>query len=273
MVGPNQISSLTFSPDGKMVAMGMKNGGGVEIWSGGKSPANWRRMQTFPVKNETFETIVALAFSPDGKVLASEGEHGTIWLRKVGASAGKEELAAVKREGEPGTYGLAFSPNGRLLASGCSNGDVLLWDAVTCRQLPSFRGSSSPIRVLTFSLDGEVLAAGCEDGAILIWSMLGHVRKFPARMAHRPAVTALAFSPDGKRLISCTQDGSVKLWETAGGELLTTLVGGDFRDYPQFGKWPGSLVVGFARDGRTVAAVQREGFLRLWPIASGKDVP
>src|SRR5262249_52342060 len=155
--------------------------------------------------------VFALAFSPDGKLLASGGEIRTdpkqlhlheSELRLWDVATGKE---VHKLEGHGSTVkGLAFSPDGKTLASACGGCTARLWDVTTGKEDGRFRGHSHALAALGYSPDGKRLATA-GDQTIRLWDPATgeELRRLDG---HTGRVTAVAFAPDGKTLASGSFD-------------------------------------------------------------------
>ncbi len=143
--------------------------------------------------------ITGMAFSPDGRFLASCGGFNPgevkIWNTFTG------QVVLNLHGHSLGVEGLAFSPDGRRLAS-CGaqargKGEVKLWDAVTGKAMLIMDGHTGSVRSVAFSPDGRRLASASEDGTVKVWDAATgrEQRTLQVQMARR-----VAFSPDGRRL-------------------------------------------------------------------------
>ncbi|MER7794601.1 hypothetical protein [Streptomyces sp. NPDC097640] len=205
------------------------------------------------------ETVRTLAFSPDGRTLATGSEDGSVRLWE--AATGKLRTTLTGR-----VQVLAFSPDGRTLAAGSADGQVRLWEVATGRDRTTFTAHTGQVEALAFSPDGRRLAtASSFDDTVRLWNATA-VRPHTT-LAGEPTiltgearnVRSLAFSPDGRTLATGSSDGPVRLWNTATGRVRDTLTGH-------------TRVVGlvaFSADGRTLATSSYDGTARLWDPATG----
>ncbi len=210
---------------------------------------------------ETFSQILAIAFSPDSKLLATGDVNHEIHLWQV---ADSKQLLSVKVE-EGWVWSLAFSPDGRTLAS-TANRSVRLWDVQTGDCIRALEGFSDRVFSVAFSPDGQFLATGSEDHLVRLWNpRTGDLLR--TLEGHSDEVRCVAFSPDSVSptahsllLASASYDGTVRLWDAKTGEALQVLVG--------HSHWVRS--VAFSPDGHTLASAGDDGVLRLWNVVTGE---
>jgi WD40 repeat protein len=199
--------------------------------------------------------VTAVAYSPDGKHLASACRDGTakVW----NAHTGERILSLAGHTNS--VNDVSFSPDGRHLASASSDGTVKIWDAQTGRELTTLKGHTSGLGGLAYSPDGTRLATASSDLTVKVWRAAAGLAVSSLR-GHGGPVSSLAFSPDGKRLVSASDNGTLKLWDVATGREALLLKG-----------HPGQVyAVAFSPDGRRLAGTSDIGTARLWDTSTGR---
>ena len=131
-----------------------------------------------------------MAFSPDGRILASGSDDRTIRLWNVVTGKHKWTLFGHTEV----VNSVAFSPDGRTLASGSRDNTVRLWDAITGEHRRIFSGHMGGVRGVTFSPDGRTLASGSADGTVLLWKISAYRPAFDP-----PSVATRSVQPDSSK--------------------------------------------------------------------------
>jgi len=182
-----------------------------------------------------------LAFSPDGRILASASRFNSP-INLTDSNTG-QVLRTLKTNLTMGVYSLSWSADGKRLASACwgqkrnisdpniektfSFDDltfsIQVWDAQTGTELNTLGGHNNFVNSLAFSRDGRLLASAGADSTIKLWD-LSTSRELRTLRGHDGSIEAIDFSADGRFLVSGSNDGSTRLWNAQTGEMLATLV-------------------------------------------------
>ena len=143
------------------------------------------------------QSIFSVAFSPDGKTLATGDNDGTAELWNLATGHQIHSLTT----GSNSVNSVAFSPDGKTLATGDDNGTAALWNLATGHQISSLTTGSGTVWSVAFSPDGKTLATGDDDGTARLWN-LATGQQIGSALTGTGYIGAVAFSPDGKTLAS-----------------------------------------------------------------------
>ncbi|MBI2929531.1 MAG: hypothetical protein HYY24_28030 [Verrucomicrobia bacterium] len=162
--------------------------------------------------------ISALAYSPDGKLLAVSGYHEVLLFNA------EDNKPAARLVGEsPRIESVAFSPDSKLLgvAGGAPArfGEVQIWDATSHQQLKAFKIAPDSLYGVSFSNEGDRVAVGCADKTVRVLRVSDgkELVKFDA---HSDWVFATLWTVDGKRLLTGSRDRAMKLINVANGQFI-----------------------------------------------------
>ena len=203
--------------------------------------------------------VNSVAFTPDGRILASGSDDTTIILWDVATSHPK----GASLKGHTGIVrSVAFTPDGRTLASGSWDNTIILWDVATGQPkgAPLTR-HTSVVTSVAFTPDGRTLASGSQDNTIILWEVATGQPKGPPLQKHTDYVRSVTFTPDGRTLASGSQDSTIILWDVATGQP---------KGAPLKGHASAVYSVAFSPHGRILASGSHDKTIILWDVATGQ---
>jgi WD40 repeat protein len=254
------VNGVAFSPDSREVGLASSKGF-VELCEV-EGPIRSNRVR--PLRGHT-DVVYAVAFSPDGRYLASGGMDRAIqlWDRDTG-----HEIQPLPGH-ESWVCGLAFSPDSRWLLSASEDRSLKLWEVASGRKLADFHGHQSYTSCVAFSPDGRLAASGGRDHAVKLWLTTWRAPLiFPG---HDRAIRSLKFLPDSQRLVSGVGDGSTRcrlqMWDAMTGERLE----------PSFASCPEVYAIALHPEGRRLATAGPDGgegvgTVRVWDLDTDQPV-
>lgn len=242
--------------------------------------------------------VWSVAFSPDGKILASANTGSVLlWDTNTGqcwktlhkhtnwstsvdfsadgqflASSGSEQIVRIWDvstgeclkilQGHQGwILSSIFSPVENILVSCSFDSTIQIWDVRESKCRKTLKGHTNWVWSIALSSDGQTLASGGFDKVIKIWNV-GDGECLQTLQGHTNWVWSVAFSFDGQTLASGSTDQTIKLWDIATGECVKTLKGHTNQIFQ----------VKFSPDNRILASCSTDQTIRLWNVDSGECV-
>ena len=285
----DNIESISFSPEGQVLASGSADGT-VKLWQVGRNEEVTTSI-LHTVKKDALTTIrnhddivYGVAFSPDGRFLASGSKDDSAIIRSVGDiitipftfETGATKGETTQPASSPSAFSLkvdslAFSADSNRIFAG-ADGDgaapIRCWDSTTGRSIHTFSGHWRTVLSLAVSPDGTLLASGSRDGAMKLWDIENNAYIttfdrggfFDLLTDEDHDIHTLDFSPDGTLLALGTKDCSVDIWNVSSRTFAGSL--------ESFNNDIKALV--FSPDGTSLATAEKHGIISLWDISSKK---
>ncbi|KAB5588940.1 hypothetical protein CTheo_7618 [Ceratobasidium theobromae] len=288
----NAISSVAFSPDGARVISGSGDET-IRVWDAGVekpilyqpkghtdgitsialvrgdyiASASVTSIYVWDSQNATcfsgpFEGhtgfMRSLAFSPDGKRLASGSEDRTVRVWDVNTGT---PLASPFKAHVDAVVSVAFSSDGAYIASGSSDHTVRLWNSFDGSLIASpFRGHKNVVMSVAFSPDDTRIVSGSYDHTVRIWDTCNSTLVTPPFLGHTNSVMSVAFSPCGQYVVSGSEDFTIRAWNVTNGTLITD---------PFTGHTGVVRSVSFSPKGECIVSSSADCTVRVWHTYSG----
>jgi WD40 repeat protein len=261
-------NSIAFSPDGNTIATGGwdkdidvdLSAGTVRLWDA----ATGEHKETL-IKERT-DSILTVAYSPNGASLVSGSKDGTILLWDTTTYQLKASLT-----GYPDA--IAFSPDSSTLAIAGRDRKIRLWDAANGEHQLTLTEQTDEVYSLIFNPDGRTFADIGEDSTIRLWDVVTGNR-LQTIIGHTRSISSISFSLDGSRLAAGNGvpdgpkgDKVIRIWNAQSGDLQSTLK-------VPIGRWLNASyrkridAVSYSPDGKTLASASEDGTIRIWDVES-----
>lgn len=211
--------------------------------------------------------VIGVAWSPDGKWLASSGNDGTVqvWNAQNGDLRWKTSVARF-------AFAVVWSPDGTKIAAGGSAGSLAVLNAATGASMAIYLGQGGDIEGIAWSPDSKYFVSGSQDNTANVWDVQAG-KALVTYKGHSGAVERVAWSPDGKSIASASYDGTVQTWEAATGKQITIYKGhGGVPVWEVAWSPDGTRIVSGTGSAGAFGPVTANNSAKVWEAATGKTL-
>jgi WD40 repeat protein len=207
----------------------------------------------YPAKLRHDALVGALAFSPDGRTLASGGMDSNLKLWDVHRACTGEPTRELHRQ-PSGVTAVSYASGGTLIVTGHANRILRVLDTKTWRLKATLRGPEALVSLLCVAPDGRRLVAVSQDKTIRLFDLVAQ-SQVGVLAGHRKPATSVSFFSDGKHMVSVALDNAVQLWDVDQRETLASLWGPSDESFAGVALFAG---------GDHIAVALADGRIRLW---------
>jgi WD40 repeat protein len=290
LIQENLGSSPAFSPDGRWIAVAVKEQG-ICIWDVGTRQLvhnmlgykdslissvfsqdggmlasacadytvrvwNAKTGKILFVLDHKYSKVSSCAFSPNKPWIVTGSESGRLYLWNIDTGRAIRDWY-----GHRGVTDCSFSPDGKLVISAGADETVRIWDAETSKELHTLDDHRDRVYACAFSPDGNLVVTACDDKKVRLYKLASS--KFPSELVgHTHFVVTCAFSPNGRWIISGSHDNTVRVWDAQGDLGVRSAEHHNAR----------ARACVFSPDGKTIASSGDDCSVRLWDTETGKAV-
>jgi WD40 repeat protein len=257
--GNAAATALVFSPGGELISAAEDRL--VIAWDANPPWKLERTIGTGDANSPFVDRVCALAFSADGKLLATGGgdpsRAGEIKIWDVATGEMRREFSGIHSDV---VFGAEFSPDGNFLATAGADRLARLIDLESGKVARTFEGHTAHVLSLSWSPEGRTLATAGADAQVKLWDAASGDRKKNIE-GYEKEVTAVRFAGVGATLVTASGDNKVRLLAPDGNQV---------RLFPGVADFMQSAAV--SADGKTIVAGGQDSVLRVWNAADGKSV-